>query len=322
MDSETTNLPSGGSDSARPSDDLSNSIALEDAASLNIDFGDEEEDQGQTASAEETDPESETDAPETGQEAEDEAETESEGKEPEQAGPVITLRDGTKLTLQEVEQGYMRERDYRHKTQELANTRRNVTELQARLEKAADAVAEFLSKSIPPAPPAELMVTDPLRHYQEMQAHHTAMQQVQALLEQSNAAKDVGKALTAEQNQEVIARERAALLDKLPHLRDKAKMEEFSSKLGQFAQNIGFSSEELASVLDHRQILVLHYAMRGMNAEKASQTVKEKVAKAAPMAPPQRASKTTSADTQRQQALRERFRKSGSIHDAVKLDWA
>jgi hypothetical protein len=323
MDGETTNPAQGGSDNARPSDDLSNSLNLDDAASLNIDFGDEDdEDQGPEPEKAQTDPESEADETDTGQEADDETETDEEGeKSPETKEPVITLRDGTKLTLQEVEQGYMRERDYRHKTQELSNNRRSVAELQTRLERVSETIADFLSKSIPPAPPSDLMVTDPIRHYQELQAHQSAMQQVQALLEQANVAKDVGKTLNTADQQEVVARERSALLEKLPHLRDSAKMEKFSRNLASFASNVGFSNDEIAGLMDHRQVLVLHYAMKGMEADKARQTVKEKVANAPPVAPPQKASKQVAGDTARQNALRERFRKTGSIHDAAKLDW-
>lgn len=323
MDSESTNLPSGGSDNARPSDDLSKSLNLDDAASLDIDFGDEDdEDQGTEPEQADTDPESETDEPDDGREADAEADDAEEGEEPDaSAAASITLSDGTKLTLDEVEKGFMRERDYRHKTQELGNARRNVADLQARLEKVSETVVDFLAKAIPPAPDPALMVSDPLRHYQEMQAHQSGMQQVQALLEQANAAKEVGKALTAEQQQETVARERAALLEKLPHLRDKAKMEKFAQSIAPFAQQMGFSSEELAGLTDHRMIHVLHYAMRGMEAEKARQTVKDKVAKAPPVSAPPKAAKQATGNSARQQQLRERFRKTGSIHDAAKLDW-
>lgn len=324
MDSEPTNLPSGGSDNARPSDDLSKSLNLDDAASLNIDFGDEEdEDQGAEPNAPDTDPESETDEPDDGQEADAEDDDEDQGETSKaEIAASITLSDGTKLSLDEVEKGFMRERDYRHKTQELGNQKRTVADLQARLEKVSETVVDFLAKALPPSPDPALMVTDPLRHYQEMQAHQSGMQQVQALLEQANATKDVGQVLTAEQHQESVSRERAALLEKLPHLRDPAKMDKFAQSLAPFAVQMGFTNEELAGLTDHRQIMALHYAMRGMEAEKAKQTVKAKVANAPPVSTPQKAAKQVTADSTRQQQLRERFRKSGSIHDAAKLDWA
>lgn len=319
MDSESTNLPSGGSDNAQPSDDLSKSLSLDDAASLDIDFDDE--DQGTEANASETDPESETDAPPDGQEAEDEADDETEGAKPDGSEPAITLSDGTKLTLKDVEQGFLRERDYRHKTQELANSRRSVGELQARLEKASDAIADFLAKSIPPAPASELMLTDPLAHYQQMQSHNTALQQVHALLEQGNVVKEVGKSMTKAEYDEEIGKQREALLQRIPQLRDPKKMDKFGQEIALFATEKGFTSEELAKLIDHRYIDVLHDAMRFRQMEKARQTVKEKVANAPPVAAPQRAAKQVTADSARQQAIRERFRKSGSIHDAAKLEW-
>lgn len=321
MSDESTNLPKGGSDNVAPSDDLSNSLSMDDAASLDIDFGTEdEEDQGEPVNASETDPDSETDAPENeGQEAENEEE--GEGDKADKPETSITFSDGTKVSLKEVEEGFMRERDYRHKTQELSNSRRSVEALQARLEKASDAIADFLAQSIPPAPAAELMMTDPVAHYQQMQAHNAAIQQVQSLLEQGNVAKEVGKSLGEEANKETVARERGALLERLPHLRDAAKMEKFGKDLGEFGSKMGFTNEELAGLLDHRQIVVMHYAMRGMAAEQAKNVVKEKVANVPPVQAPQRAARQNSTESQRQQQLRERFRKTGSIHDAAKLDW-
>ena len=324
MDSESTNLPSGGSDNARPSDDLSKSLTLDDAASLDVAF-DDDEDQGEVAPEAGTETDRETDEAPESQEADEEGETEEadaeEAETPKEETPVITLKDGTKLTLEEVQSGYMRDRDYRLKTQQLADQRRSVETLQTTLQATTDAVVDFLLKQIPPPPEFALSLSDPLAHYQQMQAHDAAVKQILSVIEQSKAVKEVGIKLTAEQQQEVVQRENAALLEKLPHLKDRAKFETFAKEITSFAQDLGFSADELAGLMDHRQILALHYARKGMMADKAKATVQQKVAKAPPVTLPNKATKPASPDSARQEAARRQFYRTGSIHDAAKLSW-
>ncbi|MGL4527858.1 MAG: hypothetical protein ACRCUC_12845, partial [Aestuariivirga sp.] len=179
----------------------------------------------------------------------------------------------------------------------------------------------FLSKQIPPPPDFSLSLTDPLAHYQQMQAHDAAVKQLQAVIEQSKSVKEVGNKLSAEQQQELVQRENAALLEKLPHLKDRAKFETFAKEITSFAQDLGFSADELAGLTDHRQILTLHYARKGMMADKAKATVQQKVAKAPPVTLPNKATKPANADATRQEALKKQFYRSGSIHDAAKLSW-
>ena len=76
--------------------------------------------------------------------------------------------------------------------------------------------------------------------------------------------------------------------------------------------------DELSGVTDHRMFALAHWANEGMKAAKAREAAKAKVANVPPSAPrkpgqPAQASRNTDA--------MRKLARSGSIRDAVKVDW-
>lgn len=324
MDSETTNLPNGGSDSAHPSD------ALDNPANLNFWEPDDEDVEVNPAVQEdgiETD--SETDETgDDGQEADVTQNDDTPGEDDGQGDDQPIVPDdalisvgGQQLTFGEVKAGYMREADYRRKTQVLGNRSRDLEALSGRVNGAVHKIADFLAKQIPDAPNPALAMSDPARFVREKAMHESAMQQLGEIFNSVEDVRGIQQTLTDEQHQAVIDRESAKLAEVLPHLRKPGESKKFFDAVFETGRELGYSDEEMQEATDSRLFLLAHFARIGMAAEKAKQVAKRKVQDVPPYSPQRRPQGPNANRVRANQEAVKRLEKSGSIYDAVKVDF-
>lgn len=319
---ESTNLLSGGSDSDAPSDDLS---TLDETEAANL--LDEEEDHGEPKAEPETEPNSETDEPGEGQEAEGEKDEDAKSEEePEtkevsaEDGVTVALKDGSKVPLAELTKGYLREQDYRRKTQELGSERRSFAERSAQLAKTTESIVEQLSSLIPKAPEQALAYTDPTAYVQQQAAHQTALAQLQTLLAKAGEAKSLGDTTTDEIRNERLSKSNDLILEAFPALKDRAKRQEADKKTFAFATDVmGFDAKELSGIEDGRMVVALHYARMGHEAEAAKKTAAIKVASKPPVTMPKKPARN-GGDQGRQRQAWENFTKNPTVENAAYLD--
>lgn len=325
MPGESVNPVFSGNDSANPPTDLDNPA--------NLDFAEPELEEGQAnqdAEQEGTVDDSETDATDDGQESgepetADESAADAEGEADKAAAEVkddvvVTLQSGDKVALSELKSGYMRDRDYRHKTTELSNKRRDLEALSTRVTQSVNAVAELLVKQIPPEPDLSLSVSDPGRYVQEKALHDAMMAQVNAVIEQASAPKDAVNKLTQEQRAEVLRSENAKLAEAFPQTSTEAGRKTFFESAAGAAKDLGYSDDEIRSVTDHRLFGLAYYARIGLQAEQAKAKAKAKVANVPPVTPAKRPQGSASKVRANQDAMK-RLNKTGSIHDAMAIDF-
>ncbi len=327
--SESDNLATAGTDTA-----VSNALSLEDAAG--IDFFDPSEDneeveaeQPESLAEEAGDDESEepeeieADAEGDDDPAEDEDEEPAEDADnPEPSDDVTVTINGEQVALSDLKAGYMRQADYSRKTQEVANTRRNLEAMSARVETTVNAIADFLVKQIPEAPDPQLAMTNPGEFVQRKAMHEAAVQQVNALLSQAGEVKDVANKLTDEQRKDLLMQENAKLAEAFPQTATDEGRQEFFSTASTAAKELGYSDEEIQAVADSRMFALAHYAAIGMKAEKARDKAKAKVVNAPPVAPQkQRQQGGKQAAARKNKEAMKRLARSGSIHDAMQIDW-
>lgn len=326
MTGEPTNLLSGGSDNAQPSDALDNPD--------NLNFWEPSDEEEPTPEVEEDgiDPDSEPDEPEDGQEADepdtaDGEETETEGEEgeepdaPEIKDDVTVTVNGKKLALSELKLGYMRETDYRHKTQELGNKRRDLEALSNRVTTSVNAIAELLTATLPKRPDDALALTDPQRHYREMTLHNSAMAKVAEVINKANEPKAAVEALTKEQRAELLQSENAKLAEVFPQTATPEGRKKFFESASSVARELGYSNEEIAQVADHRMFALAHFARIGMQAEAAKAKAKQKVANVPPVAPAKRQPGKVASKVAKNREAMKRLARTGSIHDAMAIDF-
>ncbi|CDM57672.1 putative conserved protein [Rhizobium favelukesii] len=323
---ESANLPSGGSKTADPSTDLNN------PENLNfLDSSDEDEQNNQAEGDEGI--ESETDeASEDGQESDDaeqqdDQDAESEGDEPEEEGEkeepvVVTLKGGEQVPLEELKLGYMRDRDYRHKTQETANKAKSLDEMTTRVTRTVDAIATHLAGMLPEEPQHTLAIQDPNEYTRRKAIYDSALAQVNAIINLANEPKEVANKLTKQQEDESIAFNDAKLAEAFPQTRKSAEeRRKFFEQTFQTARDLGFTDEELKGQIDHRYFKLAHYARIGLEAEQAKGKALAKVQNAPPAAVKVKQRAAVNADVQKSRDAMKKLSKTGSIQDALRIDF-
>jgi hypothetical protein len=325
MESETTNLPLGGSDSARPSD------ALDNPENLNFwEPGDEDDDQvNSETQTDGIEPDSETDdTADDGEEADDTQSDDGAGEDDGQGSDQPDVPDdalisigGQQLTMGEVKAGYMRDADYRRKTQLVGNKSRDLEALSGRVNGAVHKIADFLAKQIPDPPHPSLAISDPGRFVREKAMHEAAMQQLGEIFSSAEEVQTVKQTLTAEQHQELVTSESEKLAQALPHLRKPGESKKFFDAAFETGRELGYTDDEMNEATDSRLFLLAHYARIGMAAEKAKQVAKRKVQDVPPYSPQKRPQGPNASRTRANQEAVKRLEKTGSIHDAVKIDF-
>lgn len=276
----------------------------------------EESDEGQADDGAEV--EAETD------EADDEADTdgtEAEGEESEaDKAEQFDIPGVGAVTRDELVKGYLRQADYTRKTQEAAEVRKRVTQELRELQSVQEAFINHVSAMVPPQPDPALAMSDPAAYTRAKAQYDAALTRVEGLIKQARKPREMGESLSQQEQAELVQRESAALAQRFPQItRDKDRTAFFNA-IGDVAQEAGFSSEELSQLADHRFFVVAHWAAEGLKAAKARAKAKT-TAKAAPQAP---AAPRQPAGTRKGNQNREAMKKlarSGSIRDALAVDF-
>lgn len=321
MTDATTNSPFvGESDSARPA------LTFDDAA--NLDFAEP----GEANEEEETEGQS-TDA--TGEATEDEGqetdESADQGDEPNDAengeeanetqDTVITLKGGEQVPLDELKLGYMRDRDYRHKTQDLGNKSRNLDAMTTRVTNTVNAVAEFLIQQLPPEPARALAIQNPNEYTRQKAVFDSAMEQVNRLIDMGAEPKKVAEELSAGASEELLSTESALLAEAFPQTKTDEGRTKFFNEAFDTARQLGFSDEEMVGITDHRMFKLAHYARIGLAAELAKGKALTKVNNAPPAAVKAKPNGPANQQARKNQDAMKRLSKTGSIRDAMAIDF-
>lgn len=318
---ESVNLSSDGNETVHPSTDINNPA--------NWDFAEPDDDQAnldnQNAGIE-----TETDEVENDQESGDpenhgdESEADEEGQEPTDEAKldetVVTLKGGEQVPVKELKLGYMRDRDYRVKTQDVANKSKSLDTLSTRVADTAQAIAHFLANQLPPEPPMALAIQNPNEYTRQKAMYDSAMMQVSNVLGMAGEAKQAGMEMTKQQRDELLQQEDAMLTEAFPEVAEREGREVFFDNAFSTARELGFSDAELQGVTDHRMFKLAHYARLGMQAERDKAKALKKVSNA-PAPVPRGKAQGQNTNARKNREAMQRLAKSGSIHDAMMIDF-
>lgn len=266
------------------------------------------------------DPDEDTEAPAEAatDEGTEESVTEEAEEAPEEQPAQIVLPDGTQVPLEEVTKGYLRQADYTRKVTEVASQRKALEADLQLVEGITNTFIDHLTKMVPAMPDPAMALRDPTGYVRAKAQYDAAMAQVQQLIEIGKQPKQIGEKLNTADMQATIAAENAALAEKIPTVATPEGRRKFMESAAEAAQNAGFSMDDLQGVTDHRLFVLAHWANEGLKAAKARETAKAKVANvppAAPRKPGQPAQANRNADAMRKLA------RSGSIEDALLIDF-
>lgn len=238
----------------------------------------------------------------------------------------VRLPDGTESTVSDLIQGNLRDRDYRQKTMELAESRKAfegqstvATQREQQIEQQRGQLVELLQMIVPPAPDPQLLQSDPMGYMTQRAAHEQWVAHLQGLEAQKQQAEQARQADAAKETEKKIAAEWTALLEKAPDFKDRAKLDGFVADIASHATSYGYSLEEITSALprDHRQALVLRDAL----AWRKLQASKPKVLPKPEARPPVlKGGKRLNSDARQARdatAAMDRLNQSGKLKDGV-----
>jgi hypothetical protein len=321
MTDAATNSPfTGESDSGRPALSFDDAVNLDFAESSETNEPEEEEQQSTNATDEASEDGQETDDPAA--ESDESAEPEEQGEETNEASDtIITLKGGEQVPLEELKQGYLRESDYRRKTQELGNKRGTLEAMTTRVATTANAIAQFLVEQLPEEPNYSMAIQNPSEYTRQKAVYDAALARVHQLINLGQEPQKVAGELKQTATEETLAAENAKLLEAFPHLAKEEAREKFFTDAFKSGEDFGFSPEEMQGFTDHRYFKVMHYAMLGLQAEQAKSKAMTKVANAPPATAKAKPNGAVNPAARKNQDAMKRLAKTGSIKDAMSIDF-
>ena len=178
--------------------------------------------------------------------------------------------NGEKVSGAELKSGYMKDADYRQKTAQAAQLRRDAehkleyvnTQLSEKANR-LDVLANALYKEIAgdQAQLAELVESDPAEYLRR--SHYLAQrnQLLQTAMTEREAVGHMQAQTQQRQLAEYIQSEQSLLVEALPEWRDKKTAEAEGREIAEYLLGKGYATNELSELYDHRALVLARKAM-------------------------------------------------------------
>jgi len=196
---------------------------------------------------------------------------EDEAEEEEDKPPVFTVKvDGknVEVTLEELQKGYSREADYTRKTQQVSEERRAFqaeaelvrTERQQYSKLLGSLQAQLQQNAAPKLDMDRLYSEDPIEWVRQKELARDAEKVHAAIQSERQRLSHIQAQEQYQSMQAHLAQQQDAMLKAIPEWSnpDKAKAEK--TLLIEWGQKLGFSSDELKNIFDHRAVVALRKA--------------------------------------------------------------
>lgn len=298
-----------------------------------------EQSEGELLQAQEADGASENEQPQEEIVAEDapveeevideEQEDDSQEEEQPQRIRVKAAGEEKEVTLDELIKGYQLGADYTKKTTEVAEQRKAVEAERKAIEEAKyardtysqrlQAIEQFLTSQVPQEDLVSLKENDPIGYAVKVAELAEKKEQLAAVRAEQQRIAAEQQAEYAQAMQARVAQEAQKLAQVLPEFSDPAKGENFRKEIRNYGKTLGFTDEELASVVDSRHVLTLHKAMMYDKLQKSKPAVNKKVVEASKFMKSGTAGSTKDSEAQAIQKQRNQLRSSGKVKDAAAL---
>ena len=205
------------------------------------------------------------------QDSDGEQSDEVEAEEEEDKAPIFTVRvDGknVEVTLEELQKGYSREADYTRKTQQVSEERRAFaaeaelvrTERQQYSQLLGSLQAQLQQNAAPQVDLDRLYNEDPIEWVRQKELARDAEKVHAAIQSEQQRLSHIQAQEQYQSMQAHLAQQQDAMLKAIPEWAnpDKAKAEK--TLLIEWGQKLGFSSDELKNIFDHRAVVALRKA--------------------------------------------------------------
>ena len=264
-------------------------------------------------------------------EAEDSYEDDAEEATEEEPTPTYKVKVGkeeVEVPLDELLKGYSRTADYTRKTQEIAETRKQIEAEKARIDEANKLrdvyaqrleVIEQMLKQDSGEDLAALKEVDPIGYATKVAEQVEREKQLAAVQAERNRIAQQQQAEQSERLKAHLAREAEKLTEAIPGFADPVKSQAIKTDIRNYAKNnLGFSDQELAAAYDSRAILSIYKAMMYDKLVANKGEASKKVSQAPKMLKPG-TSTPEARVSQEVKNMRGRLKKTGRAKDAAAL---
>lgn len=262
-------------------------------------------------------------------EEEDEPQEDQVEEEESEQPQLYTIKvDGeeTEVTLEELQNGYSRQRDYTRKTQELAQQRKAIEAQQQEISQ-KDAIYSQLLPKMEATLKGELenepdwnalYEADPIAYVREKDIWNEKKQKLQAVQAESQRLQQESAMAQQQKLQQFLQYGNQQLLEQIPEWQDNEVASKEKMAIRDYGVNVlGYTPQEMDSVYDYRVLLGLRNAWlqhKTVQATKVKPTEKKAAARTARPGTSNVPKSTTPVKKARQ-----KLAKTGKVQDAAKL---
>lgn len=230
------------------------------------------------------------------------------------------------VTLEELQNGYSRQRDYTRKTQELADQRKAI-EVQQQEVSQKDAIYSQLLPRMESTLKGELenepdwntlYEADPIAYVREKDIWNEKKQKLQAVQAESQRLQQESQVVQQQKLQQFLQYGQQQLLEQIPEWQDNEVASKEKMAIRDYGVNVlGYTPQEMDSVYDYRVLLGLRNAWLQHKTQQATK-VKPTEKKAAARTARPGTSNVPKSTTPVKRA-KQRLAKTGKVQDAAKL---
>jgi hypothetical protein len=286
-------------------------------------------DEGQPeAQAQSDEDEGEEPEEESYDESEGEEQEDSEQEEQERTYRVKAAGEEKDVTLDELVKNYQLGADYTKKSQAVAEERKAVQaeyqaiqeakQLRDQYAQQLQVIEQMLSRGEEPENLDYLKETDPIGYavkVAELSQKEKQLSQVRAQQNQIRAQQEQDR---QQWMANLVRQESEKLATVLPDYVDPEKGESLRNSVRSYGKELGFSDEELASVVDSRHVITLYKAMQYDKLQKSKPGINKKLAEA-PKVMKSGVSQPRDTNSEQVKKLKAKARATGRVADAAAL---
>ena len=262
-------------------------------------------------------------------EEEDEPQEDQVEEEESEQPQLYTIKvDGeeTEVTLEELQNGYSRQRDYTRKTQELAQQRKAIEAQQQEISQKDAIYSQLLPKmeatlkgELENEPDwSALYEADPIAYVREKDIWNEKKQKLQAVQAEAQRLQQESAMEQQKKLQQFVEYGNQQLLEQIPEWQDNEVASKEKMAIRDYGVNVlGYTPQEMDSVYDYRVLLGLRNAWlqhKTVQATKVKPTEKKAAARTARPGTSNVPKSTTPVKKARQ-----KLAKTGKVQDAAKL---
>jgi hypothetical protein len=309
----------------------SGELTVNDAANafMGLMGSEEGSDEGQPeAQAQSDEDEGEEPEEESNDESEGEEQEDSEQEEQERTYRVKAAGEEKDVTLDELVKNYQLGADYTKKSQAVAEERKAVQaeyqaiqeakQLRDQYAQQLQVIEQMLSRGEEPENLDYLKETDPIGYavkVAELSQKEKQLSQVRAQQNQIRAQQEQDR---QQWMANLVRQESEKLATVLPDYVDPEKGESLRNSVRSYGKELGFSDEELASVVDSRHVITLYKAMQYDKLQKSKPGINKKLAEA-PKVMKSGVSQSRDTNSEQVKKLKAKARATGRVADAAAL---